>query len=366
MALMVIDHVRYAFTDVAVQLYGSSALLMREVTNLAVTTPFLFSMRWVTHICAPSFVFLAGVGVFFWNIKYGQDRSYTKHFLFRGFFLVAIDLIINAKALMSQEGIAYLGVLWAIGVSMIFFPLVAKLPIQILFFLAIFLTFLSNSLGYFSLHLPEEAERILFTTGTLDFLSTPEFTFFIGYPVLPWFAVMLFGFAFAKVFSLQSTLLRQKILICTGIAFLAAFVALRVFHFYGDSMAFVFYDTWWKTVASFVSVSKYPPSLQFFLITLGVMFCLLAAVERFDIRPRALLVFGSVPLFFYCAHLLYIEIITFVLKQAVMFYPLVGEISFSPSGVILCTLVLLFMLYPSCLLFTNIKNVILLLKKPTV
>ncbi len=353
MLLMVIDHVRGTFTEVGLWLFGNVSLLVGEVTSPIATPPFLFMLRWITHLCAPSFVFLAGVSIYFWHNKYGKNKSVFQHFILRGLLLIFIDLCINGRELIGQSGFVYMGVMYAIGMSMIIFPFLINFSQKFLLILAIAITLLCNIPNLIDMLSSNDILNAFIFKGQIDLFSTQDLTIFIGYPVLPWFAVMLFGFSFAHIFTLKSSPLRLKILFLTSISFLIAFVLLRTSGIFGDSLHFSSNATLWQSFASFINITKYPPSLQYLLFTLGIMFLLLALIENFEINSKFLLVFGTTPLFFYCLHLFYIKATAVILKKISPALPALGEFSFSPTGVIVYSILLILILYPSCIIFKN-------------
>jgi uncharacterized membrane protein len=292
MVLMALDHVRDFVTN-----------LRFPPENLARGTAALFATRWVTHFCAPAFFLLAGVGIGIAKARGQSNADLTRFLLTRGLWLIVAELTFTAVGwrfdfnLMPLFGI----VLWALGWSMIVMAALIWLPRGVL---------ASLSLATIALHnLTDGARPAAF--GALaplwHFLHVPGFAIpgklLIAYPLVPWVAVMALGFVLADVYQWDAGR-RRGFLVWTGLVTTLVFVALRAVNGYGNPQPWTAQRTPGLTVASFLNVTKYPPSLQFLLMTLGPTLVVLALAERMRGRLSGWLkVYGSVPFFFYVVHI---------------------------------------------------------------
>ena len=289
--IMMLDHVR--------EFFAADALRF-EATDLAHTSPALFATRWVTHLCAPSFVFLAGASIYLQR-EAGPDRGRLARFLLaRGLWLVLLEVTLVGFSL-DLAPFLLLEVIAAIGVGMVAMAALVWAPPRAVLALGVALV-----AGH-GLFLPPPAMggapsplRALLVPAPLAPLAPG----FVAYPLLPWLGVMCLGYGLGVVFTWPAER-RRRALLLGGAAAVAAFLALRVVNGYGDPAP-------WSaqprgaafTALSFLKVSKQPPSLDFVLVTLGLSLPLGVAVERLRGRAGAmLLAFGRVPLFAFVGHL---------------------------------------------------------------
>src|SRR5689334_710402 len=286
MVLMALDHVRDYVTN---QRFRPEDLSRASVA--------LFATRWVTHFCAPAFSLLAGVGIGLWMSR-GHDKAEASRFLVtRGVWLVFLDLTVSAIG--WQFGFqlipAYALVIWALGWSMVVMAVLIHLPRSAIAVVAIATIVGHNLLDGVA---PSPLWSVLHVSG---FVIPGKL--FIGYPLIPWFAVMALGFVLADVYSWEADR-RRRFLIRTGLLMTAGFVVVRYANGYGNPFPWSPQRTPSLTVASFLNVLKYPPSLDFLLMTLGPILVALALVE--GKRGRVLdwlSVYGRVPLFYYVVHI---------------------------------------------------------------
>ncbi len=358
MIIMVLDHAR-AFIHSGAQGFNPE--------DLTKTFPFLFFTRWITHFCAPVFMFTAGIGANQYLSRGHTKRDLVHFLLSRGVWLVFLELTVIRFAMLFNlnYGMTILGVIWALGWCMIFLAGLIYLPLRIL---------TVGSFAMIALHnLADGINAAQF--GGLSwlwlFLHQRE-SFFIGdhkilclYPVIPWVAVMALGFCFGELLTLASNL-RQKWMYRSGLTLTIAFVVIRAINLYGDPIPWTHEPTSIFTFLSFLKTSKYPPSLEFLLMTLGPALIMLALLERkIFARTNPLLIFGKVPLFFYIAHLFVLHGTALVMampylgKGAFFIDPLKPEThppGFSLMVVYLVWLAVLFALYPVCLWFSRVKE----------
>lgn len=319
-ALMILDHTRDFFFGMRIR-----------ATDLSVTTEALFFTRWVTHFCAPVFIFLAGASAFMYGARH-TPRELTRFLLTRGALLIALELTVVRMCWIPDPfyRMTLLQVIWATGWSMLLLAAVARLSPLTVLVLAMELTLAQTQLA------PLDVSsfgsfgwlfQLLHQRGTLH---TPDGrTFMVTYPIMPWFAVMLFGYAFGS-WSQLTAANRSRRTLQLGLVLCASFVLLRAFTLIGDPEPFAIQDTWQRSVMAFLNCEKYPPSLCYLLMTLGPALCLLALWERkrSDDPPRyqkLLAIYGGVPLFCYVVHLAVLRYLSIPLA-----YQRFGKAAFAP------------------------------------
>jgi len=348
---MLLDHVRETF------------LLHRQVSDpmsIDSTEPALFISRTLAHLCAPVFVLLTGLSAFLYGQKY-QGRRDVSAFLFkRGLFLVVLEftLVNFAWTFQLPPSVIYLQVIWAIGISMLALAALVWLPRPLLIVLALVIIGGHNLLDglHFdpgsALHIPWTIlhERSWIDVSDILRLRTT-------YPVLPWIGVIALGYGLGPWFA-NATLpaVRQRFLLLGGVSALAGFVLLRALNGYGEK-PWQAYDSGVQTLMSFFNVTKYPPSLLFLALTLGIGLLLLLAFERAGHRRwiGVLAVFGSVPMFFYLLHL-YVLKVLYVACVALLGLNQGNYFGFDSMGAVwLMALVLPLALYPPVRWFAGLK-----------
>ena len=297
MIVMVLDHVRDFFHDGAQHF---------SPTDLAQTTPILFLTRWITHFCAPTFMFLAGTGAYLQS-RAGESHSGVAQFLWtRGLWLVVLEITwvrwFGWRMNFGEDQV-FLWVIWALGVSMIALSGLIFIPWRVLLVPSLAVILLHNAIDGIEparfgpvgwlwkiLHVPDS-----FTVNHTAILTT--------YPLIPWIFVMAAGYCFGRVMDLDSQE-RRRFLLRLGGALIVGFVILRWANRYGDANPWSSRRNPILTIASFLNCTKYPPSLLFLLMTIGPGIVALGLLERVRVsKANPLVVFGRVPLFFYLLHL---------------------------------------------------------------
>jgi uncharacterized membrane protein len=306
MIIMALDHTRELF---------HSAAMTFQPEDLARTTVPLFFTRWITHICAPVFFFTAGLGAYF-RLGRGHADHPTGFLVKRGLWLVLLELtalrfVLNFSLTTSP---IFLTILWALGWSMVALGFLSRLPIRLLAvgaLLVIALHNLADSVSAASLGAAGPLWNVLHQPG---FIPLDAIGVVVAYPLVPWFAVMAAGFCFGPIMNLDARARRGR-MVSIGLGMILAFLALRAVNVYGDPVRWSA-DIPGKTLLSFLRCTKYPPSLDFLLVTLGPALLLLAGFDRIDRsfsgfwRKNPLLVFGRVPLFYFLIHFLLIHLLT--------------------------------------------------------
>lgn len=296
---MLLDHVRETF------------FLHRQVADpmlIDSTEPTLFFSRTLAHLCAPVFVLLTGLSAFLYGEKH-QGAHAVSTFLFkRGLFLVVLEftLVNFAWTFQFPPTVIYLQVIWAIGISMMALAALAWLPRPVLCALGLVIVAGHNLLDplHFpvgsALHLPW---AILHDRGWIEFSDSLRLR--SSYPVLPWIGVIALGYGIGPWFARPaSATLRQRYLLLAGVGALLGFVVLRLVNGYGEAHWQV-HASPTLTLMSFFNITKYPPSLLFLGLTLGMGLLLLLGFERARQQKwiSTLAVFGAAPMFFYLLHL---------------------------------------------------------------
>jgi uncharacterized membrane protein len=305
MVVMALDHVRDYTTN-----------LRFQPEDLSRTTVALFATRWITHFCAPTFFLLAGVGMGILMQRGKPAREMTGYLFTRGLWLLFLELVITPVG--WQLGFklvpAFALVLWALGWSMIIMSLLVHVPRKVLAVLSLAMIFGHNLLD------GVKPESFGAYAGLWNMLHVPGFiipnVLFVGYPLIPWVAVMCIGFVLAAVYEWDATR-RRRLLLALGGAAVALFIALRAPNFYGNPAPWQPQRTVGLSVVSFLNVLKYPPSLQFLLMTLGPAMIALSLTEEARGRvAKWLLAYGRVPLFFYVAHIFVAHAMAMILAFA--------------------------------------------------
>lgn len=301
MIIMALDHIREFFH------LGAMSF---QPEDLARTTVPLFFTRWITHICAPVFMFTAGVAAFLWRRR-GRTMMNLSGFLWkRGIWLVLLDLTVIRFALFFSltSGMVILNVLWALGWSMIALGFLVHLPMRVLAPLSLALIALHNLLDRVTASQFGSAGwlwNIVHQAGVID---AGGVAVLVAYPLVPWIAVMSSGFCFGEIMALDPAR-QQRWMLRIGLTLTIAFVAIRGLNLYGDPQPWSWQASG-MTVLSFLRTTKYPPSLDFLLMTLGPAILLLAGLERFRLTGvHPVMVFGRVPLFFFVLHLYLIHVL---------------------------------------------------------
>lgn len=307
MVIMALDHTRDFFLTNA---------LAQSPTNMATTTPLLFFTRWITHLCAPSFVFLSGVSAYI-SLKNGKDPVAGGRFLLtRGIWLLILEFTIMCFGLSFDVHFRMFifEVIATIGAGFILLSFLSRFSPKTLLITGLILIFGHDCISF----VPMPANTILQFFGSLlfgpgAFPITPNLLFVVAYPVLPWLGIMLTGFAAGRLFE-RPAAERKKIFLRIGLASLGLFLLVRCINIYGDPAPWSVQKNAIFTILSFLNVTKYAPSLLFTLCMLGILLLLLSAIEGKDNAiTRVLLVYGKTPLFYFIVHLYLIHLIMFLL-----------------------------------------------------
>lgn len=302
MVIMALDHVRDYFN------YGSFFI---DPTNVETTTPILFFTRFITHYCAPVFVFLAGTSAFL----YGRNKTksqLSKFLLTRGIWLIFMEVVVNNLIWTFDLSYSFpiLQVIWAIGFSMICLSFLIYLPYKWILVLGLVIIAGHNLLDGLVMqgNSPEAIVWYLLHQNHTMVLG-PDKMILFHYPVIPWIGLMALGYCLGQLYLKDfDEGLRRTWLLRMGLGALALFFVIRGLNVYGDLVPWTVRDSSSKTIISFFNVTKYPPSLAFVLITIGPALLFLYVIENVkNSITNFFLIFGRVPFFYYFLHVLVIH-----------------------------------------------------------
>ncbi|MGH3846917.1 MAG: DUF1624 domain-containing protein [Gemmatimonadales bacterium] len=276
-------------------------------------TPGIFFTRWVTHFCAPAFIFLAGTGAFLHGRKLGNRAALSRLLLTRGAWLVLLELTVLRVAWTFNFDFGHYlmaGVIWAIGWCMILLSLLVWLPGSAITALAVIIVAGHNLVDPFMAQLLPALRQspigwvwqVLYFGGPIR-LGTDGPVLFVLYSIVPWIGAMAAGYAFGPVMLMEAAE-RKRWCLRLGLAAIGAFVILRGFNLYGDPVPWNAPETTYPPLLSFLNANKYPASLLFLLMTLGPTIAVIPVLERArGWWADALATFGRVPFFYYVVHI---------------------------------------------------------------
>lgn len=306
-AIMALDHIR---DYLHVSGYAINPL------NPEQTTPLLYVTRWITHFCAPTFVFLSGVSAWLQAARGKSKRELSRHLFTRGLWLIVLEFtVISFGWAWSAPYLLLLQVIWAIGLSMMILSLLVWLPGQAV--LAIGIAIIAGH----NLFDPVEAGQLgpfalvwqLAHEGAI--LPSPqEARVWAMYPIVPWFGVMAFGYGLGSVFLSEK---RDRLLVIIGASMIGVFLILRGFNLYGDPRPWSPQADIGATIMVFMDVMKYPPSLLYVCATLGPVLLLFPLVGKLHGSVAGLFrTYGAVPLMAYIAHIYVVHAIAMFSRLA--------------------------------------------------
>lgn len=369
MLLMALDHVRDYFHIDANTI---------DPLDPNVTNPFLYFTRWVTHFCAPTFVFLSGTSIYLQSLRKSANEL-AIFLITRGIWLILaeVSIVTFGWTFDLNFRLMVFAVIWAIGISMLLLGLLVFLrtPYTILLILVALIVGGHNLLDY------AEQSPAFETTLLKDLIHHGGFNVYplfanhsllVIYPFLPWFGLMLLGYCLGKIFTpTYSFEKRRSILIKSGISCIMLFVLIRLSNLYGNPTPWVHQDSLMNSIYSFLNVSKYPPSLLYSFMTIGPMLLLLAWIEKVQNRFTDIMnVFGRTAFFYYILHIYLIHFlatISFLAKghslneelpdklSTPFNFVVVGEGYLLPV-VYLIWITVLIILYPLCKWYDGYKS----------
>jgi uncharacterized membrane protein len=365
MIIMAIDHTRDFFHVTA---------MTGDPLDPATTSIPLYFTRWITHFCAPIFVFLSGLSAYLASRK--KTRAEASVFLIkRGLWLVLVEVLVVTLGITFNPlyNFIILQVIWAIGWSMVFLGIVSRFSFKLVLALGLVLTFGHDVLHYLTLP-AEGASSVLWkafftANGSVVPIDQSHFLGFF-YAVLPWTGVMMLGYSLGVIFQKEyPSEKRFRILLYTGLSMIGLFLLLRSLNSYGDPAERKVYPAFYQTVLSFFNASKYPPSLMYICMTIGPGLVLLALLENAKGKWTSFVsIYGKVPFFYYICHFYLLHLLLVVVffltghttSQIVdpnlpfLFRPL--NFGYSLPGVYTIWLLVVLVLYRPCKWFAKYKE----------
>jgi uncharacterized membrane protein len=367
MVIMALDHTRDFFHVTA---NTSDPLVIPSAS------PVLFFTRWITHFCAPTFVFLSGVSIYLQSFR--KSKTALSSFLIkRGIWLILAEVIILSFIFTFNPlyNLIFLEVIWAIGISMIILGLLIYLPFKFMLTLGLLIV-----LGHNLLDIPEASAdfkpgfwyNVLHSIrgGALPF--APNHLLIVLYPFLPWTGLMILGYCTGTFFSSKySAAERKKILVRIGILVTLFFVLIRLINVYGNPLSWKTQNNGLDTFFSFINLQKYPPSLLFMCVTIGPALVLLAYLENIQNRfTHIVRIYGRVPFFYFMVHFFLIHLLAMMVffvrghnmadalkaGQQVPFLFIVPGEGFSLPVVYLIWLLVVIIMYPLCKWYDQYKT----------
>ena len=306
MVIMLLDHTRD---------FVHSDGMRFDAADITRTWPLLFLTRWITHFCAPIFVFLAGTGAYLQQLRGKSKPDLSRFLITRGLWLIVLEFtVVRLGVFFTLDYgslFGFMQVIWVFGVSMIVLAGLIHLPLRTIAWIGIAMIVSHNLLDEFRVDgwrgpgtpIPGFGASlwiILHQGGLIFPFGADGPPTIVLYPLIPWIGVMAAGYAFGAVYKLEPAE-RRRWLLRNGIALTIGFIVLRAVNFYGDPDQWSVQPSAVMTVLSFLDTTKYPPSLLFLLMTLGPALIFLGVFDL--VRPgglaRPMIIFGRVPMFFY-------------------------------------------------------------------
>jgi uncharacterized membrane protein len=372
MVIMALDHVRDFFYKADL---GKASDAAMDPTNMETTYPALFFTRWITHFCAPIFVFLAGASVYL-MCQRKSKKEISIFLLKRGFWLVFVELIIITFGWTFNPlfNLLILQVIWAIGVSMILMGFLVLLPYNVIFVIGLVIVAGHNLTDVTSLGSGLKGTvlgDLLYFSQFSIYKLWDNYYFLIVYAFLPWTGVMMLGYCFGRLYQNGvDAAWRRKILIRLGTGLIVLFLILRFSNLYGDPLP-------WSeqsrgpvyTFLSFLNLNKYPPSLLFLCMTIGPGILFLAFIEKVQNGfTRVMNVYGRVPMLYYILHFFIIHLLLVIefyrkghganeiVPEGAPFFFKTPDLGFGLLGVYAVWIFVVAVLYPICKKYDRYKT----------
>jgi len=356
MIIMALDHVRdYLF-------FGSFYF---DPLDLTKTTGAIFFTRWITHFCAPIFLLLTGTSAYL----VGQRKSkkeLSAFLLKRGIWLVILEMVITNLGwnFNLTFPMFFFITLWALGISMIILAALIHLPLK--WILAISIILIAGHDMFDGFHVQGNTLPAFGWALVHDqrFFTWHHEQFLVGYPLIPFIAIMPLGYCLGQLYnSSYDAEKRKKMLLTIGASAIALFILLRFSNVYGDPVKWSTQKDGFFTFLSFININKYPPSLDYVLVTIGAACLFLAFTEKLQNGVvRVVSVYGRVPMFYYLIHIYVIHTVALVasaftqgqdwhiwlLKKPVWFTTDLKGYGFSLPVAYLVWIAVVVALYPLC------------------
>jgi len=364
MIIMALDHARDYFH--AYSLYF-------DPSDLNHTTPAIFFTRWITHFCAPVFVFLAGTSAFLTRQKKSK-KELSLFLLKRGLWLMLLEVTLVSFGWFFNPifSLQVLQVIWVLGIGMIVLAALIHLPKNVIFAIGILLVFGHNLLD--NIHVQGNT-MTAFAWSELHEFNIFKFkgiTIYAAYPIIPWIGVMALGYCLGSLYQPTfNTKTRKRILLWMGVFGILLFLLLRFSNIYGDPNKWATQSSATLSILSFLNTFKYPPSLLFLLMTLSPALLFLASSEKIWNRfTQVVSTYGRVPLFYYLVHIYLLHLLAMMAAELTGFtwtdmvftnrwiteQPSLRGYGFSLPIVYLIWLSTVIVLYPLCKRYDSYKQ----------
>jgi uncharacterized membrane protein len=364
MVIMALDHVRDFFHQGA---------LTSNPTDLTTTSPALFFTRWITHFCAPTFVFLAGLSIYL-SATRKPKKDLTYFLISRGLWLILLEVVVVRFAFMFNMyfDITFFQVIWVIGASMVCMAGLIHLKSNAVLFIGLLLTFGHNAADGIQLQNDQPLFALWVLLRQTGFVGiTPQNGLFVSYPLLPWLGIMMLGYSLGRLYQNYSSEQRRAILVRLGIGTIVLFIVLRFINIYGDPVPWSTQKNPLFTLMSFLNCTKYPVSLLYTLMTLGPILLLLMFLDNKKFNPaNPFVVFGRVPLFYFILHfyIIHVASLLFFMQKTNRsldeidfhfskgFGGITAEGGYSLAITYVAWIILVILLYPICLWYNRYKS----------
>ncbi|HEY0042564.1 MAG TPA: heparan-alpha-glucosaminide N-acetyltransferase domain-containing protein [Flavisolibacter sp.] len=364
MIIMALDHTRDFIHEGA---------MVADPLSITTLDPLLFFTRWITHFCAPVFVFLAGTSAYLQGLRKSK-KELSVFLIKRGLWLIFVEVTLITFGLTFDVtfSIFFLQVIWAIGISMVLLGFAVWLPFKAILALGLLIVLGHNSLDLYEAKNPGNFNVAYSLLHRQNFMPIGSGRILaILYPFLPLTGLMMLGYCFGKIFTAYEGVVRKNILLKLGVGLVLLFVVLRFINVYGDPSPWAEQKTFVQTFFSFINVTKYPASLLFMCMTIGPAIIFLALFDKVKSAfAKIITVYGKVPFFYYILHFYIIHTVSllFMLSRGHSFaegatgapgipfkFVFPGE-GLSLGGTYLVWLGVVIVLYPACKWFSRYKQ----------
>lgn len=364
MIIMALDHVRD---------YFHAAAFHYDPTDLSQTNVALFFTRWITHFCAPVFMFLSGTSAYLVGRRKNKNEL-SLFLLKRGLWLVVLEMVIMNFGwnFDIHFNIIQFIVIWALGVSMIALAALIHLPINAILVLGLVMVGGHNLLDHIVVEGNSPTAFLWALIHQQGFFTWSDKMVIVGYPLVPWIGVMALGYCLGSLFTREVDAAKRKLLLARlGWALIILFIVLRISNVYGDPSPWEKQTTPLFTFLSFLNTTKYPPSLLYLLMTIGPSLLFLAYTEKVSNHAANVVsIYGRVPLFYYVIHVYLLHLLAMVaielvpgfdwsnmvLTQPIWFAENLKGYGFSLVIVYLVWMVVVVGLYPLCKWYDRYKQ----------
>ncbi len=304
MIIMALDHTRDFFHIEA---------FTGDPTNMQTTTPFLFFTRWITHFCAPVFIFLAGTSAYLQSLR--KSKAELSGFLVkRGLWLILVEVFIMSLGISFDIYFSniFLQTIWAIGISMVILGAAIWMPYAAIFIIGTLIVFGHNLLDYYEAGKQQFGVIYSILHRTAFYPIGEGRTVGFLYPFLPWTGLMMLGYCLGRLF-MDDEGKRKKRLLSLGLLIIGLFIVLRAFDIYGDPFKWSEQKNVLFTFMSFLNTTKYPPSLLYLCMTIGPALVFLALAKGNSRLAKIITVYGRVPFLYYVLHFYLIHLVSSLL-----------------------------------------------------